>query len=113
MSGSSLKWRVPNRWNVVHSDGEHIRLEVSQDGNTLLGSAHRVRGREVDTTTGIVNGSVDGHQLYELIYWPNNLIDNYLGTVSGQGNVEGTKVDQTNPATVARWYGEPALTEWS
>lgn len=112
MSDASLRWRVPADWTVVHSDGGHTRLEVAQDGNTLLGSAHRTGRGSKDTSPGMVNGSVDGDQLYLVIYWPEGLVENYLGIISDAGKVEGTKLDQANPAVHGDWQGDPALTEW-
>ena len=110
MSDSSLRWRVPAEWSVVNSDGEQTRLKVAQDGNTLLGSAHRQPASDADTSPGMVNGSVDGDQLYLVIYWPDKLVENYLGTIGDGGKVEGTKLDRANPAVLANWNGDPALT---
>lgn len=112
MPSPEIKWRVPIQWTVVQSDGWQIRFDVSQDGNTLVGKAYGAPGGVPDTMTGVLDGSVDGDQFYMTIYWPDNSIGKYLGTVSRQGNVEGTKLDEGNSSSVAQWFGEPGLTKW-
>ena len=112
MPSAEIKWRVPYDWTVVQSDGWRMRLDVSQDGNTLIGKAHGTRSRDSATMTGMLNGSIDGDELYMTIYWSNNSIGKYLGTVSEQGHVEGTSIEENNSTLVVQWSAEPALTEW-
>ena len=112
MPSAEIKWRVPIDWTVVQSDGWRMRFDGLQDGNSLIGKAHGTRGRDSAAMTGILNGSIDGDELYMTIYWPDGSIGKYLGAVNGQGHVQGTSIDQRNPTSVVQWSGEPALTEW-
>lgn len=108
---STIKWRLPADWTIVQSNGWHVGTELSQDGNSLIGQAHGGRDKEPDMT-GIANGSIDGDHFHMTIYWPDNMTCNYLGTVDAHGKAEGTIVDASTGATIANWYGEPALSEW-
>lgn len=112
MPGPETKWRVPGQWTVVQSNGSRIRLEVTQDGNTVIGSAYRSPDPGSAPMTGTVNGSIDGDEFFITIYWPDKSICKYLGTVGDGGRVEGSNVDQANPAAVASWYGEETLSHW-
>ncbi len=40
MPEDQMKWRLPDNWTVIQSDGRRVRIKVSQDGNTLVGTAH-------------------------------------------------------------------------
>ena len=111
MSNQNLKWRLPVDWTIVQSNGWHVWTELSQDGNSLIGKVHGARDKEPDMT-GIANGSIDGDQFQMTVYWPDNTICNYLGTVDADRKAEGTIVDASTGATIASWYGEPALLEW-
>ena len=112
MPGSEIKWRVPGHWTVVQSNGLRVRFEITQDGNTVVGTAYRSPDPGSAPMTGTLNGSIDGDEFFMTIYWPDNSIGKYLGSVGDQGRVEGTTVDQANRAAVASWYGEGALSRW-
>jgi len=105
-----MKWRLPDRWTVTHSDGQQARIDVVQDGNTLVGTAHGSSGDPSAERTGIMSGSVHGDTLTMTIYWPNGAIVEYHGTVTGDGRVEGT-IDRPDGAS-ADWFGEQALWSW-
>lgn len=112
MPGAKSKWRVPEQWSIVQSNGLRIRFEVTQDGNTVVGTAHRRQANQSAEMTGTLNGSIDADQFFMTIYWPDNSIGKYLGSVSVEGNVEGTTVDQDNGEAMFTWFGEGALWQW-
>jgi len=105
-----MKWRLPDCWTVKHSDGQQVRIDVVQDGNTLVGTAHGGSGDPPAEMTGTMSGSVHGDTLTMTVYWPNSAIVEYHGTVTGDGRVEGT-IDRSDGAS-ADWFGEPALWPW-
>ena len=105
-----MKWRLPDCWTLKHSDGRQVRIEVVQDGNTLVGTAHGGSGDLSAEITGTLSGSVHSDTLTMTIYWPNNAIAEYHGTVIDDGRVEGT-FERSDGAS-ADWYGEQALRPW-
>ncbi len=105
-----MKWRLPDCWTVKHSDGQQVRIDVVQVGNTLVGTAHGGSGDPSAEMTGTMNGSVHGDTFTMTINWPNNAIAEYQGTVTGDGRVEGT-IDPSDGAS-ADWFGEKALGAW-
>jgi hypothetical protein len=105
-----MKWRLPDCWTVKHSDGQQARIDVVQDGNTLVGTAYGGSGDPSAERTGTMSGSVHGDTLTMTIYWPDNAIVEYHGMVSGDGRVEGT-LNRSDGAS-ADWFGEQALAAW-
>ena len=112
MPENQLKWRVPDVWTVIQANGEHVRIEVSQDGNTLTGTVHGNPGNPAAELTGIMSGSVEGDTINLTIYWPDETIAEFHGAVSTNGRVEGTTTTQDDTASSAEWYAEPALLAW-
>ncbi len=105
-----MKWRLPDCWTVKHSDGQQVRIDVVQVGNTLVGTAHGGSGDPSAEMTGTMNGSVHGDTLTMTINWPDNAIVEYHGIVTRDGRVEGT-IDRSDGAS-ADWFGEKALGAW-
>lgn len=79
---------------------------------TLIGSAHRTPTGEPVTVTGVLNGSADRDEICMTIYWPDNLIEKYVGIVNSEGKVHGTRIENENAASEAHWHAEPRLAEW-
>ncbi len=107
-----MKWRLPDCWTVVHSNGWRIAFDVAQDGNTLVGTTHGRPGGQSAEMTGTMSGSVDGDTIAMTVYWPDASIAEYSGTVDGDGKAQGTTVDRSDRASVADWFGEPKLCAW-
>ena len=110
MAEDNMKWRLPDRWTVTQSDGQNVTIDASQDGKTLVGTAYGGPGDPSAEMTGTMYGSVDGDTFTMTIYWPNNSIIGYHGTVTSDGRVEGT-IDRSDGAS-ADWFGEQALGAW-
>ncbi len=105
-----MKWRLPDCWTVKHSDGQQARIDVVQNGNTLVGTAH---GGSVDASaemTGTVSGSVHGDTVTMTVSWPNSAVVEYHGTINGDGRVEGN-IDRSDGAGTG-WFGEQPLGPW-
>ena len=112
MAEDQMKWRLPDNWTVIFSDGRQVRIEVSQDGNTLVGTAHSGPGNGSAEMTGALSGSVVGDTVNLTIWWPDKTIAEFNGTVSGDGSIEGTAVSQPDGASSGHWHAEPALSPW-
>ena len=107
-----MKWRLPDNWTVIQSDGRRVRIDVSQDGNTLVGTAHDGLGNHAVEMTGTLSGSLVGDTVNLTIYWPDRTIAEFNGMVSGKGRIEGTTFSQPDGATSGGWHAEPALSPW-
>ena len=112
MPDDRMKWRLPEHWTVIHADGRQVRIKVSQDGNTLVGTAHEGRGEGSAEMTGALSGSVEGDTVSLTIYWPDKAIAELNGLVKGDGSVRGTTVGQLDGNRSGNWHSEPALTPW-
>ena len=112
MPEDQMKWRLPDNWTVIQSDGRRVRIEVSQDGNTLVGTAHSGPGNRSVEMTGALSGSVVGDTINLTIYWPDRTIAEFNGTVSGDGTIEGMSFSQPDGASSGGWHAEPALSPW-
>jgi len=62
--------------------------------------------------TGTMSGSVYGDSFTMTIYWPDNSIIEYHGTVTGDGEVSGTTSDRSDSAPSADWSGREAFAAW-
>jgi len=112
MPEDQLKWRLPDSWTIILSDGRRVRIEVSQDGNTLVGTAHGSPHDRSGELTGALSGSVVGDTINLTIYWPDGTIAEFDGTVNGDGSTEGTTFSQPVGASSGGWHAEPALSPW-
>ena len=112
MPEDKMKWRLPDNWTVIQSDGRRVTIDVSQDGNTLVGTAYGGSGDPSAERTGTMSGSVVGDTISLTIYWPDKTIVEFNGTVSGDGSTEGTTFSQPDSAPSGGWHAEPALSPW-
>lgn len=112
MPDDHMKWRLPERWTVIQSDDCQISIEVSQDGNTLVGTARDGPDNRSPKMIGTISGSVVGDAISFVIYWPDKSIAEFSGTVSGDGRANGTTVGRSDDVPVQEWHAEPALSAW-
>ena len=112
MPEDKMKWRLPDNWTVIQSDGRRVRIEVSQDGNTLVGTAYGGQGDRSVEMTGALRGSVVGDTINLTIYWPDRIIAEFNGKVSGDGRIEGSTFHQSVGVSSGGWHAEPALSPW-
>lgn|GEM_PF-5817377 len=111
MPDDQIKWRLPERWTVTQSGGQTVTIEVTQDANTLVGTASPAA--PLGPATGTMSGSVDHDIVTMTIYWPDNSVIDYHGTVSGEGLASGTATARSGSAPVTQWFAEQALTAWN
>jgi len=112
MPDDQMKWRLPEALTLTRSDGCQILVKVSQDGNTLVGTAHANSEGGAAEITGAMSGSVEGDSISLTIYWPDNSVADFNGTVSSDGLASGTTASRSDEALPANWSAAPAAWAW-
>ncbi|MER6386118.1 hypothetical protein ACWDBD_47550 [Streptomyces sp. NPDC001118] len=85
-------------WDIYQSNA-FLTVNLTQDGGgNLYGSA--VQGDMVGT---LLNGAVDGQNIYFTISWSNGAVGRYTGVRGADGRLSGTTFDLNNPASQATW----------
>jgi hypothetical protein len=112
MSGDRIKWRLPERLAVTLSDGREVTIEISQDGNTLVGTAHGATNAGSSGSTGVLNGSVEGDVVDFTVYCPGDSTVDFHGTFNVDGLATGTAVDRSGKAASEQWSAEPEAQPW-
>ena len=100
------QWRVPQDWDLAQDNGFNLNLKTRQDKNQHL------RGEAVSwnqTMSGSVDGQVSGDKLTFAIYWQNNAVGDYNGTIDSAGHVEGFTQDRNDKGSTAGFYGSTLL----
>lgn len=105
-------WRLPGCWSLTHSGGEEVRLDTTQDGNTIVGTAHRSSVSDAPEVTGIVSGWLVGDEITLTIYWPNGPVSEYQGLVGNDGEASGTVLEKTNEADSEQLRGQSQILQW-
>ncbi len=112
MPDDQMKWRLPDDLTLTRSDGCQIMVKVSQDGNTLVGTAHANAGGAGAEITGAMSGSVHGDSISLTMYWPDKSVADFNGTVGSDGLASGTTASRPDEALPAKWFAEPAAWAW-
>ena len=84
----------------------NLNLRTSQDKNQHL------RGEATywnETMSGSIDGHIRGDQLIFAIYWQNNAVGDYNGTIDRAGHVEGFTQDRNNKSATAGFHGRSLL----
>ncbi|MGW3208944.1 hypothetical protein [Streptomyces sp. NPDC001135] len=85
-------------WDIYQSNA-FLTVKLSQDDSgNLYGPA--VQGDMVGT---LLNGAVDGQNIYFTISWSNGAVGRYTGVRGVDGRLSGTTFDLNNPASQATW----------
>lgn len=85
-------------WDIYQSNA-FLTVRLTQDDNgNLYGSA--VQGDMVGT---LLNGAVDGQNIYFTISWSNGAVGRYTGVRGTDGRLSGTTFDLNNPSNQATW----------
>ena len=101
------QWRVPQDWDLVQDNGFNLNLKTSQDKNQHL---RGVATSWNETMVGNVDGHVSGDKLVFAVYWDNNSVGDYNGTIDNAGHVEGFTQDRNNKsAATAGFHGRDLL----
>jgi hypothetical protein len=110
MSDQQVKWRLPEAWSITRSDGRTVRLDLTQDGDTISGTA-RADGDEA--FAGTMGGSTTADSIEMTIYWPAAAIARYVGAIDGDGAARGTVVSDDGSAAAVEWTAVERLSSWT
>ncbi|SEC62295.1 hypothetical protein SAMN05428945_3404 [Streptomyces sp. 2224.1] len=104
MTKASAGFNVGGIWTIYQSNSSNATLSVTQDAQgRLTGIA-----RSGSTTTGTIEGFVDGTYLSFVISWSDGAKGRYIGSRGSDGRLSGVTTDLTHPTSQATWY-----TTWS
>ena len=113
------RWDLSGEWTFFQSNETSpvFRLEVTNTG--LQGSAKYwylvdgdcpfyapACGQDAASTSGSVDGAINGNSFEIDAYWDNGTIGVYSGKIGPQGRLEGTTFDRQHPQTMANWYSD-------
>jgi len=112
MPDDQMKWRLPETLTLTRSDGCQILINITQDGNTLVGTAHASAEGGATEITGAMSGSVQGDAISLTVYWPDKSVADFNGTVGSSGLASGTTALRPNEALPGDWSAAPAAWAW-
>lgn len=107
MAEQHVKWRLPEQWSVTRSDGATLRLDLTQDGDTLSGTA------QAGAVAGIMSGSTTGDSVELTVYWPAGAVTEYRGSVDAGGTASGTAVEGSAASATIEWRADVEATRWA
>lgn len=107
MAEQHVKWRLPEQWSVTRSDGATLRLDLTQDGDTLSGTA------QAGAVAGIMSGSTTGDAVELTVYWPAGAVTEYRGSFDGGGTASGTVVNGLGASAPLEWRADVAAAHWA
>ena len=110
MSDQQVKWRLPEAWRYTRTDVRTVRLEMTQDGDTISGTA---RADGDDASEGTMSGSTTADSIEMTIYWPAAAIARYVGSIGADGAARGTVVSDDGSAAAVEWTAAERLSSWS
>ena len=113
------QWSVGHGWRLKQGS-INVDLNLQQKGSVITGTAthdlHRkgsdlLMGGYGGTTTvaGTVDGTVEGDSFDVKIYWDNDTIGVYNGTIRASGKIEGKGWEQKSRRTKVNWYSETRM----
>lgn len=112
-------WRISQRNNIV----VHVSVD-GQDGRNVWGTArwlHRADNSGVLNDLGIVGddpdlwitgnleGTTEGDSVRFKVYWNNNTVGVYEGSISEMGRLEGANWDQARPGSRVGWFSTSTM----
>ena len=106
------QWDVSGKWQFKQGWGQgaiNVLVDLSQTGRTVItGTASHVPPGG-DLTNGTVDGTMEGDSFAVKIYWENNTIGVYEGTIRPSGRIEGKGWEQATRRTKVRWYSKTTM----
>ena len=97
------QWDVSGKWRFNQDGGNFALLDLRQNGTVITGTAGHKPGAG-DITSGTVDGTVERDSFAVKIYWENNTIGVYDGTIRPSGRIEGKGWEQSTPRTKVNWH---------
>jgi hypothetical protein len=125
LSAPSLEAQC-KQWNVGHAwrfkqGALIVNMDLHQEGIVVTGTASFTGTTKKSEgglfgsfgATGTINGTVDGtvedDQYAVKIYWDNNDIGIYTGTIRPSGRIEGKGYEQKSRRIKVNWYSETTM----
>jgi len=113
------QWNVGHGWRFKQGP-TNVDLNLQQKGRVVTGTAtHNITTASSDnvmgsfggvtSVSGTVDGTVEGDSFAVKIYWENNTIGVYNGTIRPSGKIEGTGYKQGSSRTKVNWYSETRM----
>lgn len=112
------QWNVGHKWAFKQGPTK-MSLDLQQNGTVITGSAIYTvpgdsgglltMGKIPQDVTGSVDGTVKGDSFAVKIYWDNNTIGVYNGTIRPSGKIEGTGYEQRSSSTKVNWYSATVM----
>ena len=100
------QWDVSGHW-VLRQSNTTNQIDLRQNGTVITGTASFVStDTRSNTIRGDVDGTVKGDHFAVKIYWRNNTIGVYNGTIGPSGRLEGTGYEQRSPSTKVIWFSD-------
>jgi len=113
------KWDVSGRWEAVQSNNHRPWFSLSRPGGDLFqGDAGlNVKVEYTDSwRRGDVDGSIRGNAIQFTVFWEAPIgsgkggkadsVGVYVGTIDGNGRIEGSTYDRNAPQNRATWYSD-------
>jgi hypothetical protein len=101
------QWDVGHAWRFKQGP-TNVDLDLDQNGTVITGKAnHKIYVKEFEglaNVRGTVDGTVKGDSFAVHIYWTNNTVGVYNGTIGPSGKIEGTGYEQGSPSIKVNWY---------
>lgn len=120
VSAQCEQWSVGHGWRLKQG-GINVDLDLQQKGTVITGRArHDIDKKngssapmgsfgEIGTVRGTVDGTVEGDSFAVKIYWDNNTIGVYKGTIRPSGKIEGKGYNQATPRAKVNWYSDTRM----
>ena len=115
------QWNVGHGWRFKQGS-TNVNLDLHQNGTVITGSAviygallNKPSGsatpsfRGFADLKGTVDGTVKGDSFAVKVYWNNQDIGVYDGTIRPSGKIEGKGYEQRSPSTKVNWYSETTM----
>lgn len=99
-------WDASGKWTFEQGSGQNIInviVDLQQEGTVVTGTAvHQPGGGRV--TNGTVDGTVEDDSFAVKIFWDNNSIGVYEGTIRPTGRVDGKGWEQSTRRIKVNWH---------
>lgn len=100
------QWGLSGSWELQHSDGLVLTLQLSQDDNGSIAGKGILAG-----LAGQVRGQMRGNRFQFVVNWPGPPAARYSGAVTAEARlIDGRTEDLANPGVTSDWTSVHAAT---
>jgi hypothetical protein len=100
-------WDVSGKWQFKQGSRQaalDVTLDLRQKGRTVITGTASHQPAGTTGVSGNVDGTVEGDSFAVHIYWANNTVGVYDGTIRPSGKIEGTGYEQRSPSIKVNWH---------